>query len=95
MRKMAEHQFKVGDKVIFTNIFGVCWGVKTITALDERNGPTYFYEPSDTPWFSVSERNLKPADEQDIRMMKNGLEAAWSYFQDKYGFPMKETFGCW
>ena len=39
-----DYKFKIEDKVIFTNDFGVCWDVKTIIALDERfNRPTYHY----------------------------------------------------
>lgn len=85
------HKYKVGDKVIFTNDFGVCWGVKTITALDERNGPTYHYEPTDTPWFSSAENHFQRADEEDLSKAPDDL----AFFQDKYGFVPTETYGCW
>ncbi len=53
------HKFEVGQKVIFINDNGVNWGEKTITKLDTRSGrPTYFIEPTDTPWYSVPETNL-------------------------------------
>lgn len=90
------YRYSVGDHVVFTNVFGVCWGVKTITALDERGGPTYHYVPTDTPWFSVAERHLAPADDEDRIMDLWASEAErWAYFQDKYGFTPNDTFGCW
>lgn len=83
------HKFKIGDKVIFTNVFGVCFGVNTISGLDVRtNRPTYFYEESDTPWFSTCETNLQLADEEDFGMSNEELQA-------KYGFTPKEYFGCY
>jgi hypothetical protein len=84
------YKFKVGDKVIFTNDFGVCWGVKEIIALDERtNRPTYHYADSDTPWCSVCESNLVLADKEDLTVGDN-----WEFFQDKYGWkPTVEQLG--
>jgi hypothetical protein len=55
-------KFKIGQKVIFTNDYGVCFGEKTITGIDassKARGVCYFYEPTDTPWFATSEENLK------------------------------------
>lgn len=93
---MNQHRFAIGDKVVFTNTFGVCWGVKTITALDERTGrPTYHYTPTDTPWFSTDEQHLTIADHDDLVMDMWGLEHKWSYFQDKYGFIPTEWYGCY
>lgn len=89
------HKYKPGDKVIFTNIFGVCWGVKTITKLDERNGPTYYFEPTDTPWFSTAEEHLQPVTTEDLIMDQWGFEAKWDYFQQRYGFTPTEMYGCW
>lgn len=85
-----KHKFAVGDKVIFTNCFGVCWGVKTITELDERNGPTYHYENSDTPWFGVPEEHFRLADTEDLSRDPSDL----SFFQSKYGFTPTEWYGC-
>lgn len=88
------HKFAVGDKVIFTNEFGVCWGVKTIKSLEpglsENDGPRYHIEPTDTPWFSTSEKNLSLADHLDVKIAHNtgGLPfTAEEYFQNKYGRP--------
>lgn len=93
-KKTGTHRFKIGDKVVFTNCYGVCWGVKTITALDERtNRPTYHYVPTDTPWFSTGEENLRKADKQDI-LMDDPRGKHWDYFQQKYGFTPTETYGC-
>jgi hypothetical protein len=97
------HRYKVGDKVIFTNIFGVCWGVKTITSLEYRpttrddNGPQrpcYHYANSDTPWFPTDEETLRLADEEDLIMDLWGF-GDLSFFQRKYGFKPTETYGCW
>lgn len=88
---MVDHKYNVGDKVVFTNIFGVCWGIKTITRQDIRtNRPTYYYVPTDTPWFSTNEENLTLADAEDL-----ANEGNYTYFQNKYGFTPTETYGCW
>lgn len=72
---MSTHKFKVGDRVIFTNDYGVCWGVKTITELCSRTFEmwgrevtvlTYHYEGTDTPWYPVEEKNFQLADEEDL-----------------------------
>jgi len=91
-----KHKFAVGDKVIFTNDFGVCWGVKTIIALDERSDkPTYHYQHSDTPWFSVHEDNLVEADSDDLELPD--VRENWSYFQEKYGWKptLEQLGGCY
>lgn len=90
----TEHRFKVGDIVIFTNCFGVCWGVKEIIALDWRNGPTYHYANSDTPWFSVAEEHFCLADTEDIIVDMWRIDE-WAYFQRKYGFTPSDYGGCW
>jgi hypothetical protein len=86
------YKFSIGDKVIFTNDFGVCWGVKTIIGHAERTGmPTYHYEDSDTPWFSVHEENLTLATDEDILL---DFDENVRYFQTKYGFtPTVEQLG--
>lgn len=87
-----KHKFKAGDQVVYTNDFGVCWGVKTITALYERTGgPTYHYKDSDTPWFSVSENNFTLATPDDLRAQEDGDS---DYFQRAHGFtPTVEQMG--
>ena len=54
------YKYNIGDKVIYTNSYGVCWGEKTIIGLDTRNNkPTYFLRDSGNPeWFSVREELL-------------------------------------
>lgn len=92
-----KYKFKVDDNVIFTNDFGVCWGVKTITGLDERSGrPTYHYRDSDTPWFSVCETNLSLADGEDM-LYDIDTERGWEFFQTKYGWKptVEELGGCY
>lgn len=91
----VRHKFSIGDQVVYTNPFGVCWGVKTITALDERSGrPTYHYEGSDTPWFSVGEENFKPASAADMAAHHAGDD---TYFQETHGFTptIEQLGGCY
>jgi hypothetical protein len=93
---MINHKFNINDKVIFTNDFGVCWGVKTIIELDERCGkPTYHYADSDTPWFSVYENNFVLADEEDLKRLD--FRENWDYFQTKYGWKptLEQLGGCY
>lgn len=90
------HKFKVGDLVVYTNDFGVCWGVVKITELaegfSEADGPRYHYEGSETPWYPVSEKNLTLADKQD--RFAAAYDAHLSFFQGKYGFtPTVEQLG--
>jgi hypothetical protein len=87
----AKHKFKVGDKVIYTNDFGVVW-LKTISALYTLNGePRYQYEDTDTPWCSIPEGNFCRADAHDISAHERGDEA---FLQGKYGFtPTPEQLG--
>lgn len=104
------HQFPIGAKVIFTNDYGVCFGVKTITGHDTRTYdlwgepktiPTYHYEGSDTPWYSVPEENFRLADADDLTITRLGtssralelgdgdtITTLWRYMQDKYGRPV-------
>jgi hypothetical protein len=57
-----EPKYKVGDSVIWTNDYGVCWGVKTITEVGEDKwGHTYYFTPTETPWMHTREKNLEPA----------------------------------
>lgn len=93
-----DRKFSVGEKVVFVNDFGVCWGVKTIIGLDVRmNRPTYFYDKSDAPWFSVSEDNLIKADEEDLIMDLWGFDQKWEFFQRKYGWvpTLDQLGGCY
>lgn len=58
-------KYQVGQTVEYTNDYGVKWGKKKIVAIVENltydeSGFGYKIEPTDTPWFAVPERNLKP-----------------------------------
>ncbi len=56
------HKFKVGDRVIWTNDNGVCWGEKTVTEVGkDKWGHTYYFTPTDTPWMHTREKNLELA----------------------------------
>ncbi|MDJ1632287.1 hypothetical protein [Rhizobium rhizogenes] len=62
---MTEAKFKIGDKVNFTNDYGVRFEGKTIIGSEDwGNGPRYFLEPTDTPWFSFNEANLSLVSER-------------------------------
>lgn len=82
---MRPHKFAVGDKVVYTNDYGVCWGVKVITALDRgfNAAPTYLHEGIDTPWSPNYEKRYKLADGFDL------LAAHYNdlgYLQEKHGW---------
>ena len=65
------YKFKVGDIVHIINPYGIYLGKHKIIELDERVGtPTYYYENSDTPWYSVSESNI-------FNNAESALEAMW------------------
>ena len=90
---MIEHKFKIGDKVVYTNDFGVCWGIETISELAQRtDGPTYHTLESDMPWFSVNERNYKLATQADLDAYERGDD---DYFQRVHGFEPSDYFGCY
>lgn len=60
----SERKYKIGDYVNWTNPNGVNLGRRKIIGLDSRAGETYFsytyyLDPIDTPWFSISEEELK------------------------------------
>jgi hypothetical protein len=61
-------KFKAGDRVIYTNDYGVNWGTKTIKELDtpDKWGHRYYITPTDAPWMYVREKNLElaPPEEQ-------------------------------
>ena len=85
------HKYQEGDKVVFTNEFGVCWGVRTITGLcdpyTEGGEPRYFIEPTDCPWFSTAESTLTKAGDRDIVVDQMSGPLRDAYFQKTYGRP--------
>lgn len=91
----TNHKFSVSDRVVFTNDFGVCWGIRTVLRLDERTGePTYYTTPTDCPWYSVPERNFSPATPEDEEAQKLPDAEMRAYFQERYGFkPTAEQLG--
>ena len=55
-------KFNVGDKVDFTNDYGVLFADRTIIGIEYWPGyiePRYFKTPTDCPWYSSPERNFK------------------------------------
>lgn len=85
---MKQPKFKVGDKVVYTNEYGVCWGVKTITKVEwsDTRRWTYYKTPTDCPWFASEEERFSKADAEDLRIEKHPFSAR--FFQKKYGFPI-------
>lgn len=61
----AGAKFRVGDKVIYTNGYGIVFAdPRTITGLETWHGENYksvryYFEPTDTPWYPVAEEQLK------------------------------------
>ena len=65
-----EYKYKVGDIVHICNDYGIYLGKHKIIELGERSGkPTYFYEGSDTPWFSVHESSISTDPEEILELM--------------------------
>lgn len=60
-------KFKVGDKVNFTNDYGVDWGEKIIKEVREitysKSGWGYIIDPTDSPWCAVKEELLTIIEE--------------------------------
>lgn len=63
MEDPVKPKYKVGDRVVWTNDYGVNWGVRTISAVDEPDkwGNRYYITPTDAPWMYVREKNLESA----------------------------------
>lgn len=86
-------KFNVGDRVVYTNEYGVCFGLKTIieqvawpTTRDD-NGPTeprYHHEGSDTPWLPKQEARYTLADQEDLDA--EDWLGDLDHYQTKYGF---------
>lgn len=57
-------KFQIGDKVVYTNDYGVSFRDKTITGVEIDSDSLhpvvirYFYEPHDAYWYSAMERNF-------------------------------------
>lgn len=89
-----QHAFSVGDKVVVTNTFGVCWGIRTIVKLGWLNGPEYYLSGMEAHWASWPERQLTLPDTEDI-IMDTWFHQDRDFFQQKYGFTPTEWFGCY
>ena len=80
----VQHKFALNDAVVYTNEYGVCFGIKRIVALSYTGsgGPAYVYENMDTPWSPVEEDRLKHATDEDIAHYGDR-----EWFQKTHGFP--------
>jgi hypothetical protein len=66
-------KYHVGQTVVFVNDYGVHWGERVITEVleTENRGFVCHYEPSETPWFATSERNL--FDQTDLHAIYTAM----------------------
>jgi hypothetical protein len=67
---MNTPKFKEGDSVVFINDYGVNFGKRTITKVEQNpiRGTTYYFNPTDTPWFPTHEKHLfHPDDHKGIQ----------------------------
>lgn len=82
------HKYKVGDRVIFVNDFGVVylWTISELTTWETASGkvlPAYHPMGTQTPWFPYEESRLHKAT--DLDKMSTPTE-----LQKKYGFTPTE-----
>lgn len=59
---MEKPKFAVGETIIYINSNGVNFGERKIVQITHCFGehkPRYFIEPTDAPWFPVSEKTLR------------------------------------
>lgn len=58
-------KFKVGEKVHYNNGYGLYVGIKTVVEIEEwQTGFRYYIEPTDAPWYSVAERQLRKVKDE-------------------------------
>jgi len=78
---MTTHKYNIGDNVIYTNEFGVCFGVKTITeqGTDAHGLPGYKYDGSSPAWWFTNESRFALATDKDLKFTPEQL-------QKRYGF---------
>ena len=93
LRSNKTHKFKVGDKVIYVNVFGVVWlwTISEQTTWQNVDGsiePAYHHENTQTPWFPTQEKYLSKASKADLKLTNTEL-------QTKYGFTPTEWYGCY
>lgn len=79
-------KYNLGQQVIYTNEYGVCFGIKRVIYRVYDNGKCkYIYENSVTPWHPVEEERFTIPDDNDI-FVGNNIGLNNGYFQKKYGF---------
>lgn len=88
-----KYKFKIGDKVIFVNDFGVVylWTIAELTTWEKLDGtevPAYHPEGTQTPWYPYEQSRLKKATKVDLLLTPEQL-------QQKYGFKPTEWYGCY
>ena len=88
-----DYRYKIGDKVIFVNIFGVVWlwEISEQTTYQLHTGEVvraYHHKDTQTPWYPTLEGELRPATKAD-------LTASDAELQARYGFRPTEWYGCY
>ena len=92
-KRSVRHKFKVGDVVIFVNIFGVVWRwtISEQTTNQLHTGEVvraYHHKGTQTPWFPTQETELRKATKAD-------LTASDVELQQRYGFTPIDWYGCY
>lgn len=75
----------IGDRVEYTNGYGVYLGIHTITGVEYRtNRPCYHITPTDTPWYAVGEESFKAVniDKPSSKYVTYGREFKTHAFPD-------------
>lgn len=83
LMKLGAPRFRVGDPVIYTNPYGVCWGERIVSGHEIWTGENYadhryYLTPCDTPWYPVSQACLEAAV---VISHMRGLDLRVSYVQ--------------
>lgn len=74
--KLRKHKYRVGELIHICNEYGIYLGLCMITGVEHRGKePTYYYEGSDTPWYSVPERCCFKSPSKILAAMKDRLDA--------------------
>lgn len=78
----TDPKFKIGQKVVFVNDYGVNFGEKTVSDYewDDIRGHTYQYEPNETPWYKTNERNLFAVE--DVQGIANKTKVKYQALDD-------------
>lgn len=93
-RKRRKWKYKVGDKIIYVNDFGVayCWTISERTLWENYRGEllnAYHYEGTQTPWFPILEEDIRH------KAKRGDDKLSFGELKTKYGFTPTEWYGCY